>query len=177
MTYICIIRWVAYIEYSYAGLFSRLSARQVAKGPNSSGVVRLARELGGVSVRGNHEFEVRVFILFRINYSVRAYTRSRRWRLAIGASFRSSVFCCSGPGFHHASVLFLLVPDVTTGPCWLCSSLICGMSSQRPPAVVPSLVLAHRPMLGCNDVCLVVSLPSVGGARCQNSHWWRLNKI
>lgn len=32
---------------------------QVAKGPNSAGVVRTARELGGVSVRGNHEFEVR----------------------------------------------------------------------------------------------------------------------
>ncbi|CBJ31560.1 conserved unknown protein [Ectocarpus siliculosus] len=30
----------------------------VAKGPNSAGVVRTARELGGVSVRGNHEFEV-----------------------------------------------------------------------------------------------------------------------
>ncbi|CAN0133648.1 unnamed protein product, partial [Hapterophycus canaliculatus] len=30
----------------------------VAKGPSSAGVVRTARELGGVSVRGNHEFEV-----------------------------------------------------------------------------------------------------------------------
>lgn len=31
---------------------------QVAKGPDSAGVVGMARELGGVTVRGNHEFEV-----------------------------------------------------------------------------------------------------------------------
>ncbi|CAM9136895.1 unnamed protein product [Choristocarpus tenellus] len=30
----------------------------VAKGPDSPGVIRMARELGAVSVRGNHEFEV-----------------------------------------------------------------------------------------------------------------------
>jgi Calcineurin-like phosphoesterase len=30
----------------------------VAKGPDSVGVVRMARELGGITVRGNHEFEV-----------------------------------------------------------------------------------------------------------------------
>lgn len=35
-----------------------ISIRQVAKGPDSAGVVQLARELGGVTVRGNHEFEV-----------------------------------------------------------------------------------------------------------------------
>lgn len=31
---------------------------QVSKGPDSPGAVRIARELGGVTVRGNHEFEV-----------------------------------------------------------------------------------------------------------------------
>ncbi|CAN0331137.1 unnamed protein product [Discosporangium mesarthrocarpum] len=31
---------------------------QLAKGPDSLGVVRMGRELGGLSVRGNHEFEV-----------------------------------------------------------------------------------------------------------------------
>ena len=39
------------------------SARQVAKGPDSAGAVRLARELGGVTVRGNHEFEVRSYLV------------------------------------------------------------------------------------------------------------------
>ncbi|KAG5190050.1 Bis-tetraphosphatase, symmetrical [Tribonema minus] len=30
----------------------------VAKGPDSIGAIRMARELGGIAVRGNHEFEV-----------------------------------------------------------------------------------------------------------------------
>ena len=50
--------FVTLCDVEHAGCFP--VARQVAKGPNSSGVVRLARELGGVSVRGNHEFEVRM---------------------------------------------------------------------------------------------------------------------
>jgi Calcineurin-like phosphoesterase len=40
----------------------------LAKGPDSVGVVKLARELGGISVRGNHEFEVRTELSLLTHY-------------------------------------------------------------------------------------------------------------
>lgn len=52
---------------------------QVSKGPDSPGVVRAARELGGVTLRGNHDFEVSLSCQHPLYRDTSTRSSPRRW--------------------------------------------------------------------------------------------------
>lgn len=77
----------------------------VAKGPDSVGVVRMARELGGISVRGNHEFEVLRWQQIISGGADQPLLRSEHYQIAQGLAEEDVEWLRCSPWYIHSKEL------------------------------------------------------------------------
>ncbi|CAM9932719.1 unnamed protein product, partial [Phaeothamnion confervicola] len=74
----------------------------VAKGPDSVGVVRMARELGAVGVRGNHEFEVLRWHNILSSGGTHPLIGSEHYHIAKGLSPEDVAWLANCPWYMHS---------------------------------------------------------------------------